>query len=264
MKQIITILLAAALIVCLAGLVSFAADGDSKSDPVEIIGTDTAEPPETTPPTDTGESTDTSSSADTTEPADTSTPVDTTEPSDTTSPDDTKTDSEKSIFEIWRGEPGRPFVFKGSVDEDGNGISGWALLNLICAIATVIFGIAATRAAIKVKNNKIVCNDGKSDFIVYRKIKSISEGEPKTIVADYIRKRKPWRSGFFDLICGVAAVIIFILTENIKTPMYLIDIWTIVMVAILAVSIVIWRLAAGGEKMSRETVGRMVKRGAGR
>ena len=43
--------------------------------------------------------------------------------------------------------------------------------------------------------------------------------------------------------------------------MYLIDKWTPLMAAILAVSIVVWRLTAGGRKLDRELAAKIVSLG---
>ncbi len=257
MKRMITILIMTALLVSLAVFSSFAADGDSKSDPVEVIGTDTVESTDTAEPDVTTEPADTT---DTAEPVDTTGPEDTKKPEDTKEPEDTS-ESGKSIFEIWRGEPGRDFVVKRTVDDEGNAVSGWALVNLLCTVGTVVFGGVATGEAVKVKKNKEEYEYGNENYVVLRKEKSETVGGVKTPVTEFKRKGKLWKSGFGDLLSGAAAVVAFILTENIRTPMYLIDKWTPLMAGILAVSIVVWRLTAGGKKLDRALAWNIISSG---
>lgn len=261
MKRIITLLLAAILVVSLAGLAVFAADGDSKSDPVEIVGTDTAETTDTKEPDDTtepAETTDTEEPVDTT---DTAEPVETKEPDETKEPEDTD-ESDKSIIDVWRGESGRPFPwYKSTVDEDGNANPGWALLNLICTVATVIFGGVATGEAIKVKKNKEEYDYNNERYVVLKNEKNETAGGVSRVVTEFKRKGKLWKTGFFDLLSGAGAIVAFILTENIYTPMYITDKWTPLMVAILAVGVIVWRLTAGGKKLKGELVEKIMNFG---
>ena len=88
--------------------------------------------------------------------------------------------------------------------------SGWALINLICVVLTclVSLGMAATLF----RKNDSEENDDNDD-----------EDEKKT----------EGRGKILGVIPAIAAAVIFILTENVKNPMVMVDRWTIAMAAIL-------------------------------
>lgn len=144
------------------------------------------------------------------------------------------------LLETWGiTDPDVPLAFFGRTSG-----GAWALVNLICAALTVIFGVIATVKAFRIKRKKEECEYEGEKYVVIRKERN---GE-----TELIRKQAFWKSGFFDLITSAVAVIAFILTENIWTPMCLIDKWTILMAVILAVCLVIYRLTVRGKKLDEK------------
>ena len=89
--------------------------------------------------------------------------------------------------------------------------SAWALVNLICAILTVIFSVVL-----------LIGLAGKKT-----KTEEAENGEE---VGKEIKKKKFWR--FFSIVPALAAVIVFLLTEDMRLPMVFVDRWTLLMVII--------------------------------
>ena len=131
-----------------------------------------------------------------------------------------------------------------------NGTSGeaWALVNLICTILTVVFGGIATGAAAKIKRTKDELRYEDEDYTVLRREKKDGESTE----TELIRKKPGWKSGFYDLISSAAAVIAFVLTEDIFTPMCIVDKWTPLMAVILAACLVVYRMTVRGKKLDKE------------
>ena len=89
--------------------------------------------------------------------------------------------------------------------------SAWALVNLICAILTVIFSVVLLIG------------------LAGKKTKT-EEAENGDEVEKEIKKKKFWR--FFSIVPALAAVIVFLLTEDMRLPMVFVDRWTLLMVII--------------------------------
>ena len=87
----------------------------------------------------------------------------------------------------------------------------WALVNLICAILTVIFSVVLLIGLVGKKTKTEETENG---------------GE----VEKEIKKKKFWR--FFSIVPALAAVIVFLLTEDMRLPMVFVDRWTLLMVII--------------------------------
>ena len=87
----------------------------------------------------------------------------------------------------------------------------WALVNLICAILTVIFSVVLLIGLVGKKT----------------KTEETENGEE---VEKEIKKKKFWR--FFSIVPALAAVIVFLLTEDMRLPMVFVDRWTLLMVII--------------------------------
>ena len=109
-----------------------------------------------------------------------------------------------------------PTVIPNPPVPGGPPASGWSLLNLILAIGT-----ALTAAGL---------------LVGYTRKSYLADGSE----ADQRRK------GFmrlFSLVPGVGAIVAFLLTENMKNPMIITDMWTILMVAIAVVQAVVLYLS---------------------
>lgn len=96
--------------------------------------------------------------------------------------------------------------------------AAWALINLICAILTVVFSVIL-----------LVGLAGKN--------KKTEEDDSGEEVEKEIKKKKFWR--IFSIVPALAAVIVFLLTENMRLPMVLVDRWTLLMVIIALVQVLV-------------------------
>ena len=105
--------------------------------------------------------------------------------------------------------------------------SAWALVNLICAILTVIFSVAL-----------LIGLAGKKT-----KTEEAENGEE---VEKEIKKKKFWR--FFSIVPALAAVIVFLLTEDMRLPMVFVDRWTLLMVIIGLVQVLVMVFAKKTKK----------------
>ncbi len=103
----------------------------------------------------------------------------------------------------------------------------WALVNLICAILTVIFSVVLLIG------------------LVGKKTKT-EEAENGEEVEKEIKKKKFWR--FFSIVPALAAVIVFLLTEDMRLPMVFVDRWTLLMVIIGLVQVLVMVFAKKTKK----------------
>ena len=92
----------------------------------------------------------------------------------------------------------------------------WALINLIAAIGSVLFGLLLLLS----KNEKD--ND--------------NEDEEATDEEGTQKRNKVWK--VVSLVDAIIAVVVFVLTENMKQPMVLVDKWTMLMILFTLISIV--------------------------
>ncbi len=168
--------------------------------------------------------------------------------------DSTKTPSSfAEVLKLWGiTDPDVPFEIWSS-DSGQN----WSVVNLVLAILSVIFAVAATVAAIGISKNKQEFTLAAEKIIVHLKNKKTGSGGPKTVTTQYVRKKPIWKVGFFALLGAAAAVIVFILTENIWRHMCLFDNWTPLMVLILAVCIAIWAITRAGKELSPDLVAQL-------
>ena len=102
----------------------------------------------------------------------------------------------------------------------------WALVNLILTILTVLGSILLLIGYIGKKQKK---REDENGNVILN-----AEGEAET---DDIKKKGGWRLA--SIIPAVAAVIAFILTENMRLPMVLVDKWTLLMVIIALVQLLV-------------------------
>jgi uncharacterized membrane protein len=129
-----------------------------------------------------------------------------------------------------------------SVDEDGNaeiinieddptalasgaGGAAWALINLISAILTAVICIILLISLFKRNKDDEDDKDKKQD-------KDEEEKEEK-------KKKQRFIAKLLSIIPAAAAIIIFLITENMKNPMRWVDKWTILMIIILLVQIIL-------------------------
>ena len=115
-------------------------------------------------------------------------------------------------------------------------VAVWALINLLCAIASVIISAAV-----------LILYLGK------RKKEEDKENEDGTTATEQKDVKKKGLLRLIDIIPAVAAVITFILTEDMSADMVLTDKWTLLMVVILLVDIVIALFTKKSVKDSDET-----------
>ena len=102
----------------------------------------------------------------------------------------------------------------------------WALVNLILTVLTVLGSILLLIGYIGKKQKE---REDENGNVILN-----AEGEAET---DDIKKKSGWRLA--SIIPAVAAVIAFILTENMRLPMVLVDKWTLLMVIIALVQLLV-------------------------
>ncbi|MCR5665040.1 MAG: hypothetical protein K6G17_09240 [Oscillospiraceae bacterium] len=220
MKRVFSFLLLAMLVLSLSAAPALASDGDSKTDPVEIIAT---------------------------------VPTETPSPQETGTPGPTGGDTEG-------GEPGttpipdRTLPSEEDTDAEGRGNESWSLANLLCTAGTLAFGGAATVEAAKISRKKLEYRYEDEEYILFEKEKTRTIEGVKTTETEFRRKSKLWKSGRYDLLSGAAAVAALLLTQNFQTTMTLADQWTPLMAGLLAVSGGVFGLTAGGKKLDRAQV----------
>ena len=100
----------------------------------------------------------------------------------------------------------------------------WALINLIAAMLSVVLAVAALLA----KHAKEEDEEDKDDQVVE------SENQDDETVAS--KRHRTWK--IVAVIDAIAAVVVFILTENLAHNMVLVDKWTLLMVLFGFISIV--------------------------
>ena len=100
----------------------------------------------------------------------------------------------------------------------------WALINLIAAMLSVVLAVAALLA----KHAKEEDEEDKDDQVVE------SENQDDDTVAS--KRHRTWK--IVAVIDAIAAVVVFILTENLAHNMVLVDKWTVLMVLFGLISIV--------------------------
>ena len=100
----------------------------------------------------------------------------------------------------------------------------WALINLIAAMLSVVLAVAALLA----KHAKEEDEEEKDDQVVE------SENQDDETVAS--KRHRTWK--IVTVIDAIAAVVVFILTENLAHDMVLVDKWTVLMVLFGLISIV--------------------------
>jgi alternate signal-mediated exported protein len=106
------------------------------------------------------------------------------------------------------------------------GMDTWALLDLMLAIAGVLLAIIILIAASRRRKND------KDDETYYEETGEYRAEQKKT--------RKVFLIG--TAVASIVSIILFVLTQDMRLPMVLVDVWTIVFAVILAVEIVLSKL----------------------
>ncbi len=109
--------------------------------------------------------------------------------------------------------------------ENGSKKKAWALINLICAVASMLLGIALLFSKREKDDDE---DDSNPNNVQMTTDEQDEESNP-------IRYRR-WK--VVAVIDAIISIVLFILTENITLPMVLVDKWTLLMFALTCVNIV--------------------------
>ena len=103
----------------------------------------------------------------------------------------------------------------------------WALVNLILTILTALGSVLLLLGYLGKKNKEATDEDG-----------NVILDENGEATLEYTLKKKGfWR--LFSLVPAIVAIIVFILTENMRLPMVLVDRWTLLMLVIALVQVAV-------------------------
>ena len=112
---------------------------------------------------------------------------------------------------------------------EGRGRDHWALVNLICAVVTVVTAVGMVVTYFRKKDDDDDGNGGET----------AAEGSGLPQDEEEKDEQKRRKSKFLGLIPGVGSVIAFLLTEDMRLPMQLTDKWTVLMIIIAVVGIIL-------------------------
>lgn len=113
-------------------------------------------------------------------------------------------------------------------DEDtplAPGTGSWALINLISAIVTVVL------AVVLVLSKHTKDDDEEEDENTTTVVTSETEDDEEQVT-----RKRIWK--VVSVLIGIISVVVFILTENMKLPMVLVDKWTILMIILALLNVV--------------------------
>ncbi len=136
-------------------------------------------------------------------------------------------------------EMATPMALSEEIEEDATPLAGndsWALVNLIAAILTLALAVGMSITFFRT-------NEENEEEIGNVKVENKNSENAKT---EPERTERKW-SKFMGLIPGVGSVITFLLTEDMRLPMALVDKWTILMIAFLAVGAALAFLSRNGK-----------------
>ncbi|MCR4855680.1 MAG: hypothetical protein K5908_05875, partial [Erysipelotrichaceae bacterium] len=119
----------------------------------------------------------------------------------------------------------------------------WALINLLASIGTVLTALGMVITFFRKKKEDEEEEENAEEAQVVRTAASEEEDEEEE---DEENKRK--KSKFLGLLPAIASVIIFILTEDMRNPMILIDKYTLLMVVIMLVNFLVAYLTRNKKK----------------
>ena len=103
----------------------------------------------------------------------------------------------------------------------------WALVNLILTILTVLGSLLLLLGYLGKKDQKATDEDGNV----------ILDENGEETLAYSLKKKGFWR--LFSLVPAIGAIIAFILTEDMRLPMVLVDRWTLLMIVIALIQVIV-------------------------
>ncbi len=126
----------------------------------------------------------------------------------------------------------------------GHGIKYWALLNLICVVSTLYIMLPLSRLTKKYsqpKTSRWMINRIDEAEVPSRLLYLMTQDgdleRPQKIVKALKKFIKRMRVGVvFQILLVLLSIVVFILTENLRNPITLIDRWTPLMILILTVT----------------------------
>lgn len=106
-------------------------------------------------------------------------------------------------------------------------IGAWALMNLLCAALSLLLGIFLLVGFLK--RNKKIADESKYEYEKMKNIQTDEENERNP------KSGRGWRT--LSVAIGIISPLVFLLTENIFSPMVLVDMWTLLMAVLLVLQI---------------------------
>ena len=107
-----------------------------------------------------------------------------------------------------------------------NARGAWALINLLLTILTALISLILMLGYLGKKDRYAADEDGNP----------ILDENGEETLAYTLKKKGFWR--LFSLIPAIVAIVVFILTEDMRLPMVLVDKWTILMLIIAVIQVV--------------------------
>lgn len=107
-----------------------------------------------------------------------------------------------------------------------NAPGAWALINLLLTILTALISLTLMLGYLGKKDKTVADEDGNP----------ILDENGEETLAYTLKKKGFWR--LFSLIPAIVAIVVFILTEDMRLPMVLVDKWTILMLIIAVIQVV--------------------------
>jgi hypothetical protein len=109
-----------------------------------------------------------------------------------------------------------------------HGTRAWALVNLICLILTVYLFLPLLHLKAKYTRIRLMKKANKMDT-------ALPQSEEKEQYAWKKFRRRMYIGLILELLVSILAIIVFILTEDMRLPMVLIDKWTLLAIIFLLI-----------------------------
>ncbi len=116
------------------------------------------------------------------------------------------------------------------------GRRSWALLNLLAMLITIMVLIPLNNTSAKYKRGKLIKQFNE---------KLDKEGRSSEKIDEKRYNNRFWTGFALEIVLAAASLVLFLMTENMKLPMVLIDGWTPVMLLMLAATVAIDFVLAG-------------------